>query len=449
MENKVSNQSNGTVLPPGGVPLPGNIKSQDPISNARTIIENTEDNDGIEHARTVHVGNTPVDSSSPPIRISGEFAAKTRGQTVYTVLPRASLENGEVKWIHTEKTRLEILKTIGEGGAGQVFIAMDHDIGRRVAVKKIKSDVKSPVMLMRFVEEIRTVGRLEHPNIIPVHDVGVDEDGDYYFVMKYIEGETLEDIIEKLRSGDKKYHQHYTFERRVEIFRGILEALRYAHSEGIIHRDIKPANVMVGPFGEVMLMDWGIAKSISDDVSLSDTLIPDDKSNDSKNFWRTGAGGLIGTPAYMSPEQSRGEKLDVRSDTYSLNVLFYEMLTLSHYLEDRDTLLDILEGVQNFEPGFMAYSRSKVQPPVPMELVWFVRKGIKKNPVERFQTVNEMIQRLDLRAQGIIPIQCHITLMKRFTQGILGFTDRHPMVATAGLMSTIGLGIFGLVRIIL
>src|SRR5262249_60463772 len=145
----------------------------------------------------------------------------------------------------------------------EVVLVNDRDIERQVALKRLLPELQDPALLARFVDEIRIVGRLEHPNIVPIHDVGVDELGRYYFVMKYVEGETLESIIEKLAAGDPAYVRTYSYERRIEIFLGLLHALEYAHSHGVVHRDVKPANVMVGRYGEVVLMDWGIAKPLA------------------------------------------------------------------------------------------------------------------------------------------------------------------------------------------
>src|SRR5262249_34071470 len=160
----------------------------------------------------------------------------------------------------------------------------------------------------RFVDEIRTVGRLEHPNIVPIHDVGVDELGRYFFVMKYVEGETLESIIDKLARKDPETTSKYTFEVRIELFLGVLHALEDAHENGIVHGDIKPANVMVGRYGEVVLRDWGIAKPIGagrDPAAMADGEIEGDGSQRGR-MYATRVGSLIGTPAYMSPEQARG-----------------------------------------------------------------------------------------------------------------------------------------------
>jgi serine/threonine-protein kinase len=355
-----------------------------------------------------------------------------------TVLPRVTFTGPQPELVIDSKQRFEVLRQLGAGGAGEVVAALDHDIGRKVALKKIRAEVKSPVALLRFVEEIRTIGRLEHPNIIPIHDVGVDERGDYYFVMKYVDGETLESIIAKLRDGDPAYHREYTFEHRVQVFRGVLEAVAFAHANGIVHRDLKPANVMVGKYGEVLVMDWGIAKAIRDpgpgvDDALREPTAEADGDERSR-FWRTQVGGLIGTPAYMSPEQARGEPVDERSDVYALSVMLHELLCLKHYLADKPTLAMVLQGVQDDKVPMTGTVSSPHQPPAPMDLSWYIRQGVQKDPARRYPSVTAMIDRLDRRAEGLIPIQCHITLMKRLNGMFARFTDRHPMLASLGLL---------------
>src|SRR5690606_2195258 len=173
-----------------------------------------------------------------------------------TVLPRLRhTGDGPPKLERTFAARYETLSALGEGGLGEVVLVKDNDIRRKVAMKKLKTG-QQPASVHRFVEEIRLVGELDHPNIVPVHDVGIDEDGRFYFIMKYVEGETLEELIERLRSGDPEALAAYPPEVRIHIFLEILHAVRCAHQAGIIHRDIKPANIMIGRFGEAMVMDW-------------------------------------------------------------------------------------------------------------------------------------------------------------------------------------------------
>src|SRR5215470_11562537 len=166
-----------------------------------------------------------------------------------TILPRIAGDGHGLRLSLESRSRYEPTKLLGAGGMGEVVLVRDQDIERKVAIKRVLSGHDDPATLARFVDEIRTVGRLEHPNIVPIHDVGVDELGRYFFVMKYVEGETLESIIAKLRAGDPAYLAKYSVEVRIELFLGILNALAYAHAQGIVHRDIKPANVMIGRYG--------------------------------------------------------------------------------------------------------------------------------------------------------------------------------------------------------
>src|SRR5262249_53205364 len=139
-------------------------------------------------------------------------------QSRITVLPHVEDGDGAVRLEVDHRPGYEPVKLLGAGGMGEVVLVQDQDIARRVAIKRLLPSMTHPALLARFVDEIRTVGRLEHPNIVPIHDVGVDEQGRYYFVMKYVEGETLESVIAKLAAGDPAYHATYSYERRIEIF---------------------------------------------------------------------------------------------------------------------------------------------------------------------------------------------------------------------------------------
>lgn len=356
----------------------------------------------------------------------------TSGEVRSTVLPRVEIVGATPTLVAQGKRRFELVRKLGEGGLGEVIGAEDNDIGRKVALKKLRTDVKSAATLARFVEEIRTVGRLEHPNIIPIHDVGVDEAGDYYFVMKYVDGETLESVIEKLAAGDPDYHRRYTIERRVQIFMGVLEAVAFAHAQGVIHRDIKPANIMVGPYGEVVLMDWGIAKSIQK-AGMDDSQFPrfEGRREGRKRLFETQVGTRIGTPAYMAPEQARGAAVDERTDVYALSVLLFELLTLEHYLAGKDTLEAMLEGVLTVDAPMAITMKNPHQPTIAPDLSWIIRGGLAKNPEQRYPSVNAMLERLKRRADGDIQVQCHLTAMKSATNRWGRFIDQHPMAAMA------------------
>jgi serine/threonine protein kinase len=358
-----------------------------------------------------------------------------------TVLPRVEMVGSTPRLVAGGKLRYEHTRHLGRGGAGEVLGAHDNDIDRDVAVKRLRPDVSSPAAIERFAEEVRTIGRLEHPNIVPIHDVGVDEHGDYYFVMKYVEGETLESVIDKLTDGDARYHAHYTFERRVQIIIALLDALAFAHEKGIVHRDIKPANVMVGAYGEVVLMDWGIAKQLRDRERPGDDV--DASAVQPRGFARRGAlfgtvaGHIIGTPAYMSPEQARGMPVDLRSDLYSLSVVFYELLCLRHPLAEKRTLAAMLCAITSEPPPLAGGVRSPHQPAVGMDLSWFLKKGLAKDPADRFQSAAEMLERLARRAEGEIPIQCHLTLVMHLNGIWNRFVSRHPIAVTLGMAAAL------------
>ncbi|MEZ4311513.1 MAG: serine/threonine-protein kinase [Polyangiaceae bacterium] len=345
-----------------------------------------------------------------------------------TVLPRIEVRGEQAELVFDGKERFEKIRVLGEGGLGEVVGAHDHDIGRKVAIKRLKAEVRSPAALARFVDEIRTIGKLDHPNIIPIHDVGMDEQGDLYFVMKYVDGETLESIIEKLAAGDPQYHRHYTFERRVEIFRNLLEALAFAHDKGVIHRDLKPANVMIGKFGEVMLMDWGIAKSLKSgipELPMVSGNTPPAPGATARAF-ETQLGSLIGTPLYMAPEQAAGLPTDERSDVYSACMLFFELLYLRHPFRDKLSLDEVLQAARTEEIPLQDRSNPH-QPPVPAELMWLLRHGLKKNPHERYASVRAMMDILDRRADGEIKVECPVTAAKHMGMQSTRFVDKHPI----------------------
>lgn len=364
------------------------------------------------------------------VAISGQAAPTLQSATRTTVLPRIEVNGEQARLVFDGKERFEKIRVLGEGGLGEVIGAHDHDIGRKVAIKRLKAEVRSPAALARFVDEIRTVGKLDHPNIIPIHDVGMDENGDLYFIMKYVDGETLESVIEKLAAGDPAYHRHYTIERRVEIFRALLEALAFAHDRGIVHRDIKPANVMIGKFGEVLLMDWGIAKSLRGDtpeLPLVSTGAPGTPRSTARAF-ETQLGSLIGTPLYMAPEQASGLPTDERSDVYSACMLFCELLYLRHPYQDKQSLDEVLEAVRTEPINLLRRAHDPHQAAVPAELMWFVKRGLEKDRGKRYQSVRELIDVLDRRADGEIGVDCPVTFMKRLSLRSTKLIDRRPVL---------------------
>jgi serine/threonine protein kinase len=369
--------------------------------------------------------------------------AAGRGQT--TVLPRIDVDaNARPVVVANPQDRYREVKSLGEGGMGEVALVRDEDIGRDVAVKRMLPAAVRPTTLARFVEEVRTIGALEHPGIVPIHDVGLDAQGRYFFVMKYVDGHTLEHIIEKLRAGDAEFEARYPIDERIRIATQLLQALSYAHARGVVHRDLKPANVMVGRFGEVVLMDWGIAKRVGGtEIVDAEGEAPVTNVSDAtpkeagrtRRALQTQAGQLLGTPAYMSPEQARGAnaELDARSDLYSATVLLHELFALRHYLEEKTTLLGLLHGVANDEFTATQLLGSALRP-FPAALAHFAAKGLRKDPAARYQSAEEMLDVLLHVRSGQVAVQCPITATRRVFGEAGRFVDRHPMLATSLFM---------------
>jgi serine/threonine protein kinase len=350
-----------------------------------------------------------------------------------SVLPTVhAAPGGVIELLHEPAERYRPLGILGAGGMGIVERAEDVDIGRPVAIKRLLPEASHALGVARFVSEIRIVGSLDHPHVVPIHDVGVDDDGRYFFVMKYVEGHTLADIIDRLAAGDTATLQFWTFERRVELIIAVLQALAYAHERGIIHRDIKPENIMVGAHGEVRLMDWGIARRIGE-------LEPGEAPNSAGEA----APGLIGTPAYMSPEQAACRELDARSDLYSLAVTFHEFLALRHYLAHRaDSLYDLIDAVQN-EPIDVVHGDPGGHALVPPELRYICARGLMKDPAQRFQSATEIIDELRAYIDGRSAVRCSFTLTKRMLREGGRMVDRRPRLAVGLAVAHSTLAAFG------
>ncbi|MBK9974712.1 MAG: protein kinase [Planctomycetes bacterium] len=292
------------------------------------------------------------------------------------------------------KKRYAVVREIARGGMGKVIEVEDNDLRRSVALKVLRKEMLDRRDLVeRFLEEAQITGQLEHPNIVPVHEIGVDGRGNLYFTMKLVEGEDLSSILKRMRKKDPGADKAYPLSRLVDIFIKVCEGVAFAHSKGVIHRDLKPANIMVGRFGEVQIMDWGVAKIVGRKEDTADRVVVSDRQDD--DAARTMAGSILGTPSYMSPEQARGEVnyMGPTSDIFSLGVILYELLALKTPWTAQ-TSAQVLDQVKNFNPD----PPSKMEPDrkIPPELEQLAMKCIEKMPHKRVQTAQELIE--DLRS---------------------------------------------------
>jgi len=383
--------------------------------------------------------------NAPTLAEPGRFTKATvapgpRPRSI-SVLPKVqTAPSGEIELLHEPADRYRPLGVLGTGGMGVVERAEDIDIGRPVAIKRLLPEASHAMGIARFVSEIRIVGSLDHPHVVPIHDVGVDDDGRYFFVMKYVEGRTLADVIDLLATGDAGALAFWTFERRVELMIAVLQALEYAHERGIVHRDIKPENIMIGAHGEIRLMDWGIAKRIGE-REPGETI-----TGEGKDAGATP--GLIGTPAYMSPEQAACDELDARSDLYSAAVTFHEFLALRHYLAHHaDSLYGLIDAVQSEKVDIINFDNGG-HGRLPPELGHFCDRGMAKDRAQRFQSAGEMIADLRNYIDGRYGVKCMFTATKRALREGGRLVDRRPRVAVALAAAYSGFAVFGVASLI-
>src|SRR5262249_18587326 len=210
-------------------------------------------------------------------------------------------------------TRYRAQRFLARGGMGAVWLAKDIVLRRSVALKILAPENSSTDLAARLLREADVLARLEHPGIVPVHDAGTLIDGRTFYCMKYVEGQTLD-----------QYVAGVSLRERLELLQRVAEPLAFAHSRGIIHRDLKPGNIMIGAFGEVLILDWGLAKITGTKPGDAST----GRSEGSPEAKSTGHGSVLGTPGYMAPEQARGElqSIDQRTDVFALGGLLKFMI---------------------------------------------------------------------------------------------------------------------------
>jgi serine/threonine protein kinase len=288
--------------------------------------------------------------------------------------------------------KYKFIRSVGFGGMKAVIQVKDRDTTRNVAMAIIPDASDRPQSdINRFVQEARITARLEHPNIVPVHDIGVDTNGAPYFTMKLLRGRTLSAILRKLREDDYKTLKEFDLTRLLRIYVKILNGVVFAHSKKVIHLDLKPDNIHVGDFGEVLILDWGLARFIGAAEDIDDNydgeMITFPGTLASSNLTLDGI--TKGTPGYMAPEQAAGKNRlkDERTDIYALGAILYAILTFESPLSGRPVNEIIAETIQG-NINFPDAENQKRQLPAAMQAV--VLKAMGRNPEERYQSVDEL-----------------------------------------------------------
>ncbi|MCY3018510.1 MAG: protein kinase [Planctomycetota bacterium] len=318
----------------------------------------------------------------------------------------------------TGDEKYAVEEEIARGGMGAILRAVDRDIRRPVAMKVMLGEADERKRA-RFVEEAQVTGQLEHPNIVPIHELGVDSDGRLFFTMKLVKGRSLEQVLKAMKKGGEG---GMSLGALLNAFVNVCNAVAFAHSKGVLHRDLKPANIMLGDYGEVLVMDWGLAKIIGtasnrdigppasqpipagQEPETGDS--PDSKLQRIVSSFRqesgveqTMDGTVVGTPVYMPPEQASGEisRLDQRSDIYSLGAILYELLMLKPPVEGK-TIYVLLNKVVtgNITPPEQRTPDRQIA----KELSAIAMKALATKPEDRYQTVEELRRDIELFIEG-------------------------------------------------
>ncbi len=262
------------------------------------------------------------------------------------------------------------------GGLGKVLEADDRFLGRRLAVKQLL-DTTNVDATARFVREALITARLQHPSIVPVYDAGLRGSGEPFYSMKLVYGRSLRDEIDFARNLDERL-------ALLPHIQSVADAVAYAHEEGVIHRDLKPSNVLVGPFGETVVVDWGLAKYVDDDAEGRRDL-PDDPYELAGDDDVTRVGAVLGTPAYMPPEQARGDEVDARADVYAIGAMLYDLLAGEPpYVGDTST--QTLQSVQAGPPDRIGDRERSA----PRDLCAIVDKAMARDPADRYPDARQL-----------------------------------------------------------
>ncbi|VVB81460.1 Serine/threonine-protein kinase PknD [uncultured archaeon] len=327
--------------------------------------------------------------------------AKKDAETFYVEETQKEPKPAGETFTGTAVRQYERISRLGKGGMGEVLKARETSCGREVALKRVL-EMTDQHALKRFVREATVHANLFHPNIPPILEpLNIDAEGKPYFTMAVVRGESLKDIVEKLYASEENYQQRYTLRKRLGIFRDVLDAMNYAHSLGVIHRDLKPDNIMIGKFGEVLVMDWGLVKIKGEKFAEKMERI-----TEVINEQLTMDGTVMGTVTYMSPEQARGDLdlIDERSDVYALGGVLYNLLCFK-----------ISFGTERFRPWNQVNQTRALDAIIKGNLIPLNERGVKDRnlvrivmkclaakPKDRYQAVADLIKDVDAYLESLM-----------------------------------------------
>ncbi len=322
-------------------------------------------------------GTLPSADAQVPVSTAGEDLAQSRGAARYEPGP-----------------------LLGAGGMGEVRLHVDRRVGRRIAKKTLHAGIDSEAARARFVREVRIQGQLEHPAVVPVYDLDVDAQGQTYFTMKRVRGETLEQVLLKLAEGDAEHARRFTTRRLLTAFAQVCLAVHYAHTRSVLHRDLKPGNIMLGDFGEVYVLDWGLAKvtgEASVELSVDEAPVSAPGAVVGVSGSLTVGGALFGTLAYMAPEQLLGRAVtpDLRADIYALGAILFEILTKTRLRRSADLTVVVRE----LNSGVVT-APSERAPDVPPELDALCVRALAVDPDERPESARALAEEVERYLDG-------------------------------------------------
>ncbi len=357
------------------------------------------------------------------------MAAKPRAKTISDYLDRLTGPADRARRAREAKADIICVgggrkylrkRIISRGEMGVIYEVEDVDCRRTVALKVLPRRRGVPAKdTLRFIAEAQITSQLEHPNIVPIHDLGIDDDGNVFYTMKYVRGHTLAEVLDRIKRGDPDTIRKYPLSRLLNVFQRICEALTFAHARRVVHRDIKPSNVMLGDYGEVLLMDWGLAKPV-DSLKPVAAAAPahslpsvSTRRTEGQGFsLGTLKGQVLGSPGFMAPEQVYDhDRIDTRADIYGLGAVLYHILTLQPTVPPSGAMNVLKRIVSGDFPPPLFFDRGGASPQkfphcpdgrIPPILSDIAMRALATNPDERYPTVASLQEDVEAYQNGQI-----------------------------------------------